>query len=207
MSEEHIVQLLLDGMKNYGPVALGFIMFTSAIGIPWPVTPLVFVAGSLARLGFFDWPPAAVWIYIGAVIGDTAAYGIGRFASDWAERLAGKRFRGVWQRAESWFQRYGAVAVLLSRWIFNSLDVPISLIAGASRFNFLKYLFYIAIGRGIWIMVYGGLGYFFGSQYERIWELVNRYTLWAGGGIAVGVAAYFIIRRVLQNRLNETSPP
>lgn len=200
MSEEQIIQLLLTGLENYGPGALGLIMLTSAIGIPWPVTPIVFIAGSLTRLGYFDWPPAAIWIYLGVVVGDTAAYGIGRFAGNWADKLAGKRFSSVWQRAEDWFRQYGGLAILLSRWIFNSLDVPTSLIAGASRYEFIKYLFLVGIGRAIWIALYGGLGYFFGSQYERIWELINRYTFTAGILIAAGVAGYFLVRRVVRAR-------
>ena len=203
MIDGQFVELFLSWLENYGPSTLGFIMFTSAIGVPFPVTPILITSGAFARLGFFELPPSAFYIFAGAVTGDAVAYFIGRFAGDWAERLAGKRFGIAWEKAQNWFNRYGAWAILLSRWLLNSLDVPINLIAGASHYDFWKYLFFVVLGRSIWIVLYGGLGYAFSSQYELITQLIERYTVWAGVALVVVISLYILLRKLLKGKLDK----
>ena len=203
MIDDQFVELILTWVDLYGPWALGGMMFSSAVGLPLPVTPMVITAGALARLGYFNWSQAAIWVYLGSVIGDSTSYFIGRFAGEWAERIGGARFASVWEKARTWFQRFGGWAVLLSRFGFNSLDVPTSLIAGASRYNFWKYLIYVLLGRFLWITVYGGLGYAFSSQYTHIRTLIDRYSVWIGIALLIGVIAILLIRRYFGNWLEK----
>lgn len=198
MIDNQLIELILTWVDLYGPWALGGMMFTSAIGLPLPVTPLVLTAGALARMGYFDWSLAAIWIFVGTVVGDSLSYWIGWIAGEWAERIGGNRFASIWAKAQTWFEKYGGLAVLLSRCVFNSLDVPISLIAGASRYGFWRYLLYVLSGRFIWIALYGGLGYAFSSQYERIRDFFGQYTSWLGIALVLGILAFILLQRVLK---------
>ena len=53
----------------------------------------------------------------------------------------------------------------------------------------------------MWVLLYGGLGYIFGSQ----WELVSQYLSSFGGWLAlllvIGAGGYLLVRRLLDNRM------
>lgn len=207
MIDQQIIDLLLAGIADYGIWALGFYLLLASAALPLPATPLMIAAGALARQGFFNWTAALTWSLIGVVLGDIVSYALGRFAGEWADRHIGQRFGEVWQKAQVQFNRYGGWAVFLSRWLLNSLDVPINLIAGASKYDFRRFLAYAVIGRLFWILLYGGLGYAVSSQYQVINQIVSLYAGWLGAIAIVGLVLYTLTRRFLRNRTKETVTP
>ena len=61
-------------------------------------------------------------------------------------------------------KRRGGIAIYLTRWLFTPLALPTNLIAGSSGYPFWKFLLFDIAGEITWILLYGGLGYAFGSQ-------------------------------------------
>jgi membrane protein DedA with SNARE-associated domain len=102
----------------YGYPALGLTLVLAAIGLPLPSGLAMVVAGSLAAQGRMSWLEVGALAVGASVLGDCAGYGIGR-------ALGGELFerRGRWlgltaerrARVERLFERWGALAVLLSR--------------------------------------------------------------------------------------------
>jgi membrane protein DedA with SNARE-associated domain len=95
----------------------------------------------------------------------------------------------------------------LSRWLFNSLDVPTNLIAGASRYDFKRFMIYVLSGRTIWLFLYGGIGYAISSQYKLIVGFVTQYTIWIGLLVILILGIYIVIRRIIRSRTAETGLP
>jgi membrane protein DedA with SNARE-associated domain len=56
--------------------------------------------------------------------------------------------------------------------------------AGSSKLRFRSFLLYVIAGEAMWIILYGGLGYFFSSQWKLINSLAGDF-----GGLALLLTA------------------
>ena len=163
---------LLTQIINYGAPILGVIVFIGALGAPFPATLIVIAVGAFCRQGFLSWPMTGLVALSCVVLGDGLSYAMGYYAREPVLR----RFQGSerWAQAESTFDRWGGMSVLLTRFLITGLAVPVNLISGTSGFPFKRFFLYDLFGEAIWIFGYGGLGYLFGTQWEMVSELLGN---------------------------------
>jgi membrane-associated protein len=196
MTELNLIDFFLSGMITYGPLVLGLALMLGALGLPMPIPLLGLAAGAFARQGLIDWKTLSALGLMGAVLGDTVSYAVGRFAGGWVQfRLGGS---SAWQKAGGQFQQHGALAIYVTRFLLTPLAVPTSLIAGSSGYAFRRFLTHAVAGDFTWIALYCGLGYIFGSQWQVISQLVSPYLGWLGGAVVVGIGVYVLLRRLRQ---------
>lgn len=195
MFGQELIDFFLEGLADYGPVALGLALLVGNMGLPTPTTPLVLASGALAREGLVDWQAVAVLGFAGAILGDMFSYAVGRSGWDWAQRFLSRRRADLWNQALARFQRHAGLAVYVTRFLFTTLDVPINLIAGSSHYPFRRFLTAALAGRVTWFVVYGGLGYIVGSQWRAAGQLVDEYSLWLAIAILFGLGALLLYRR------------
>jgi membrane protein DedA with SNARE-associated domain len=117
---------------------------------------------------------------IGRYGGRPFVEGHGRFLHLGPERL---------DRAERWFDRHDRWAVLLGR-ITPVVRSFVSIPAGVFEMPFWPYLWLTAIGSAIWAFALAGIGYAFGSNYERFHHAFDL-VLVAG---AVLLVLYLVVR-------------
>jgi membrane protein DedA with SNARE-associated domain len=184
--------LLLSYLIIYGSPMLAGALLLGALGIPVPGTLIVIAAGAFVRQGVLDIYSTPSLGLVGAVIGDAIVYGLGRFARVWIQKRFGQS--AVWQKAEAYFRRRGGIAIYLTRWLFTPLAVPTNLIAGSSGYPFWKFLLFDLSGELTWIVLYGGLGYAFGSQWELISDFISDFTGLLLGLVILGAGVYFLSR-------------
>ncbi|MBN1995343.1 MAG: DedA family protein [Anaerolineae bacterium] len=202
MSLTDLNDLFLTWMIIYGSPMLAGVLFLGALGIPVPGTLIVIAAGAFVRQGVLDFYTTPPFGLSGAVAGDVIIYGLGRFARVWIQRRFGQS--AAWQKAEDFFNRRGGIAIYLTRWLLTPLALPTNLIAGSSGYGFWKFLFYDLAGELTWIVLYGGLGYAFGSQWELISDFISDFSGLLLGLVVLGVGLYLILRRREQTAV-ETS--
>jgi membrane protein DedA with SNARE-associated domain len=202
----NLIDLFLTGMTAYGPLALGLALLLGPLGLPIPTGLLVVAAGAFARIGTHSWSAALAIGLAAVILGDCASYVLGRLAGDGVQRKACGRAATQWQKAQALIKRRGALAVLGTRVLFTSLDVPTNLIAGGSRFGFGRFLALDVAGRVTWILLYGSLGYAVGSQWPVVTQLISTYSLWLGLGAATILVAYYLLRRRRRSRLSAMEP-
>jgi membrane protein DedA with SNARE-associated domain len=196
MTELNLTDFFLTGLITYGPLVLGLALLLGAMGLPMPIPLLGLAAGAFARQGLIDWKTLSALGLMGAVLGDSVSYAVGRFAGGWVQgRLGGS---SGWQKAGDQFQQRGALAVYVTRFLLTPLAVPTSMIAGSSGYAFRRFLAYAVAGDITWIALYCGLGYIFGSRWQVISQLVSHYLGWLGGAAVVGIGVYFLLRRSRQ---------
>jgi membrane protein DedA with SNARE-associated domain len=171
---------LLTQIINYGAPLVGLILLLGALGIPVPGSVVVIAAGAFSQQGVLNWPNAAIIGFIGAILGDMASYGMGYFAKDWTWKRFGNS--PAWISASNSFQKRAGVAVFLTRWLITAVAIPTNLIAGGSGYKFSNFMLYDMLGEATWILLYGGLGYLFGSQWELVYEFMSNF-----GGLALGL--------------------
>ena len=198
MTEVSLTNLFLTGMITYGAPALGLALFLGALGLPLPGTLFVLAAGAFARQGIIYWVDSSGLGLLGAVLGDSASYAVGRFAKGWIERRLGQS--SAWRKARATFERRGGLAIYLTRFLLTALAVPTNLIAGGSGYPFWRFLLYDIAGELTWIILYGGLGYIFGSQWELINQFINDFSGILVGVVALGMGIYLILRRQARNK-------
>ena len=93
----------------------------------------------------------------------------------------------------------GGLAILSTRYLLTSLDVPTNLIAGSSGYSLRRFIVWDIVGRTIWLLLYGGLGYAFGSQWEMVSNVVREFGSWLAGAGVVARALY-LPYRICRNR-------
>jgi membrane-associated protein len=171
---------LLTLIINYGAPVFAILLFLGALGFPVGASVLVIAAGAFSQQGIIDWPVTAVLGFIGAVIGDAISFGIGFYAKDWVDHRLGRS--PTWKSAEETFDQRAGLAIYLTRFLITALAVPTNLIAGGSGIQFRRFMLYDSLGELTWIVLYGGLGYLFGSQWELVSEFISNF-----GGLILGL--------------------
>ncbi|MCL4300858.1 MAG: DedA family protein [Anaerolineae bacterium] len=190
MMELNLTDLFLSWLADYGSVALGLILLLGALGVPVPATLTVVTTGALVQQGSIEGGSAAAFGLAGAVLGDSLSYMTGRLAKRWVQHRFGKS--SFWQTAQYQFEQRGAWAVYLTRFLLTPLALPINLIAGSSGYSFRSFLTYDLAGEITWLAIYGGSGYFFGSQWDLLNQWLSDYSGWLGGLIIAGISIYFL---------------
>jgi membrane-associated protein len=178
------IELAQLGILLYGAPVLGLAVLAGAFGFPIPSSLLLIAAGVFSRQGTLDWYYAAALGLLGAVLGDSLGFAFGRWGGNWITQRYGNSI--VWNNAQSTFNRGSGVAVLLTRFLITTIAVPVNFMAGSSRLRFRSFLFYVILGEAMWVILYGGVGYFFGSQWELIYSVIGNIagivmTLFAAG--------------------------
>jgi membrane-associated protein len=171
---------LLTQIINYGAPLFGLILFLGAVGIPFPTSLLVVAAGAFSQQGFLDWLSIALFGWLGAIAGDAISFGMGFYAKNWVSKRM-ERSR-AWKNARDTFESRAGMAVYFTRFLVTALALPTNLIAGGSGIRFRRFMAYDSLGELTWIILYGGLGYWFGSEWELVSDFIANF-----GGLILGV--------------------
>jgi membrane-associated protein len=132
-------------------LALVFVESGLLVGFFLPGDSALFAAGLLsAEPGSgISWPVIATAVAVAAVAGDAVGYWSGRrFGRPWLLRRAGRAAKHV-ERAEGFYQRWGALAVIIARFIpWVRTFTPI--VAGVARMPYPRFLAANLAGAVIW---------------------------------------------------------
>ena len=191
---------LLTQVINYGAPLFGLILLLGALGFPIGASVVLIAAGAFSEQGVLNWLPTALLGLLGAVIGDALSFSIGFYAKDWVNNRFGNS--KAWKSAEETFAARAGWAIFLTRFLVTALAIPTNLIAGGSGIKFRRFMIYDSVGEFTWIVLYGGLGYFFGSQ----WELVSTFLSNFGGvmlGLIMLITGVILATRKLRNEPNQ----
>ncbi|MGB0085475.1 MAG: DedA family protein [Rhodomicrobiaceae bacterium] len=184
---------VLTALLVYGYPALGLTLLLGAIGLPLPDGVATTVAGSLASQGRIDWFWAVTIVVTSSVLGDTVGYGLGRLLDQkfldrhghWLGLTATRR-----ARVQSLFDRWGLLAVFITRTFMSYLSSIASLLAGFSRYRLPKFLATAFVGRLVWTAGYFGLGYGIGADWEAATSFLTNLSVFilllmvlAGSGV------------------------
>jgi membrane protein DedA with SNARE-associated domain len=195
---------LLTQLVNYGAPLFGLVLFLGALGVPVPASLLLIAAGAFSQQGILDAVSTATLGLVGVVSGDSLSFGMGYFARGWATRKFGNS--QVWKNAQDSFAARAGMAVYLTRFLITALAVPTNVIAAGSNFQFRKFILYDIAGEATWIILYGGLGYWFGSQWELVSDFMNSF-----GGLMLGLVLLLggtamALRRARSNQVSPEQP-
>jgi membrane-associated protein len=164
--DQHLLELFNDyGLWIYAILFLIIFCETGLVVTPFlPGDSLLFAAGALIAGSVLNVHLMALLLISAAVIGNMVNYIIGRFFGVQLFRdPASKVFRRDYlQRAEAFFVRYGARAIVITRFapIIRTF-VPFA--AGMSKMPYAQFLVWNVAGGVAWVGMFLYAGYFFGN--------------------------------------------
>ncbi len=176
-------------------VALFVLIAAESSGAPVPGETALITAGVLASHGDVRIEFAIAIAAVAAIVGDNIGYAIGRTGGRrLLERpgfLEHHRHR-ILEHGEPFFERHGAKAVFLGRWVAG-LRIAAAWLAGINRMPWQRFLFWNALGGIAWAISVGLLAYWLGPPAEKIFRTM--------GIVGVSLAAVAVLGFVLWRRL------
>ena len=193
---ESVSGFFLTQVINYGAPIFALTLFLGAVCLPVGASLMVIAVGAFSQQGYFSWMGMAALGLLGALLGDAFSFGMGYYAKDRVEKRFGRS--PAWRNARAYFGKRAWVAIFFTRFLVTALAIPTNLIAGGSGYPFRRFMLYDTLGEIMWIVLYGGLGFIFGSQWETVSEFLSNF-----GGLALGVIVLVIgIRQAALQRAN-----
>lgn len=177
-------------------LVFGFVFIESGIllGFFLPGDSLLFGAGLLAASPYSNVSVVALTlgVTVAAVAGDAVGYWTGRrWGRPWLERKP--TMTPHIERAEAFYERWGAMAVVIARW-FPWLRTATPVIAGVARMPYRRFVVANVVGAVSWGAGLVLLGYY---SYEISWLRTTAITigLTSAALMVVGGTARWILAR------------
>jgi membrane protein DedA with SNARE-associated domain len=184
---------------SYGYVGITLFLILTGCGLPLPEEVAIIAAGVAAAAGALNPWGALAACLVGAVVGDSAMYLIGRqFGKGLLER------HPLWARLinvdrekqiEGLLTKHGAKMLLLARFLIG-LRSPFYFAAGVLRANYLRFLITDIICALLVVSLFFGLTFFYGRQ---IWAGIRHVevaiTIAVVLAIVVGIVVFLAHRR------------
>ncbi len=190
---EHLVNVA-GQVGSWGYVIIFVIVLLECqalLGLFIPGESLVLITGFLAGQGVFDREVLVVVVALGAIVGDSIGYELGRhYGRAWLERHGAKVGIGPERigKIERFIAVHGGKSVFLSHFM-HVLRALMPFIAGAHRMSYWRYLPLNALGCILWAIVFSSAGYYLGAS----WHLVEKWVGRAGLLVAILLALAFAL--------------
>lgn len=191
----------LQGLASpWGYMLVGLLAATEAavfVGLVMPGETAMLLGGVLVASGRAELKWMLTAAMLGAVVGDSIGYEIGRrFAEPLRTSYLGTRIGPQrWKRAEDYVVQRGGQAILVGRWI-GVLRALVPFVAGASRMPYRVFLPYNLAGGVLWAATFVTAGYVAGSSYHSVGRALGRASLLLGALVALPVVVVLAARWV-----------
>ncbi|MDQ0895890.1 DedA family protein [Agromyces ramosus] len=179
----------VDAVTRTLLAGLGIMLETSVlIGLVVPGDTIVLVA-STAVDGAGEYFALVITVIIGALIGESIGFGLGRWFGPHIQhsRLGQRLGEDNWQRAQRYLDRRGGPAIFISRFL-PVLHSLIPLTVGMSTMRYRKFIAWTIPACVIWAFAYVTVGSLAAGSYRE----VSRELHWAGY-VFVGVIVVFLL--------------
>lgn len=196
----------LGALQALGYPGIAAIVGLESAGLPLPGETTLLAASYLAATGHLSLPLVIGSAALGAIVGDSVGYFVGRRGGRRFLERYGK-YVGITPeklvRADDYFARHGAKTVFFGRFValLRMLAGPL---AGASRMPYRRFLATNVAGAVTWATTMGTLAFFFGKPVAAI---LSSLGVWALVALAVFVVARFALKRYRSRKTRRRQPP
>jgi membrane-associated protein len=159
-------------IKTLGYIGVFLIVFAESgilIGMFFPGDSLLFTAGLLSSLGTLNILLLIPIVIVAAILGDSTGYWIGKtFGSKIFNRDDSVLFSKKYvERAQSFYERYGARAIILARFV-PIVRTVVPSVAGVASMKYRAFLRFNIIGGVLWGVALPILGFYLGKKIPNI---------------------------------------
>ena len=157
---------MIEVLERYGAALIFAVLFLDQAGVPIPATPLVLALGALARRGTIDPVTSLFAAMAGSLCASLLWFHLGR---RFGARVLATACRISLEpdtcvsRTKDLFARHGAPSLILAKFL-PALDILSAPLAGALGIRTAPFVLWSSAGALLWLLVFGGLGYLFGTH-------------------------------------------
>src|SRR5260221_10439299 len=166
-------------LQSYGYGVLFLFVGLESLGIPLPGETALVTAAAFAASGYLSIYVVIATAAVAGMAGDNGGYWIGRKGGLALIRRYGRALTvrdSRLDRARAFFERHGAKAVFLGRFV-AILRTWTAVIAGVGQMRYGTFMLFNALGSIAWASVFGTLGYVFGRNVPGLERYVGRTSL------------------------------
>ena len=201
----HFIQHILDLVASAGPIVYVIVAVAAItegaafVGLVLPSETTLIVAGAATASGHLKLSILIPIAVIGAVIGDSTGYEIGRiFGPRLRTSKFGRRVKPEhWDKADAFVHKYGAWSVFTGRFmaVFRSL-VPA--IAGTMQMKYRKFLLGNVAGALIWAPAVLIIGRLASDNLARVEKFISR----LGYGF-LSIATVLVVALIFRHKMRK----
>lgn len=192
-----LIQWLLDTIGAMGYPGIVLLMAMESSIIPVPSELVMPPAGYLAFQGRMSMPIAILCGTFGSLIGAYANYAVSHYLGRPLILKYGKYVLippDKFERVERFFLKHGEISTFIGR-LLPVVRHLVSIPAGLSGMNHIKFALYTLAGAGIWSTVLTGIGYAIGENQTLIMQYSHRALVWVLLFSSILVAVYVWLQR------------
>ena len=207
---ESVTVLLVDAISALGYTGIFLLMMVESSAFPFPSELVMPPAGYLVSQGRMN-----MWLVVLAGgLGSLAGAYVNYYGALYLGRpllLQYGRFIGLAEgklvKTEVFFRQHGEISTFIGR-LLPVVRHLISIPAGLSRMNHLRFSAYTLLGAFIWCSILTWIGYMIGHNQELIMAYSKQAVLWVIVGCCLLLAGYlWHVRRKSSARSLAVSPP
>lgn len=169
-------EIVLALVADYGVPLLFSVTFLSCLALPVPSSLLMLASGGFAATGDLSLPSVTIAAYCGAILGDNTGYwiarGLGERVSNWL--ITRPKRAALRRRAERFMQHWGGSSVFFSCWLVAPLGPYVNYVSGLTKFSWLRFALWGALGEVFWVGLYVGIGYGFADNITEVASLLSN---------------------------------
>jgi membrane protein DedA with SNARE-associated domain len=199
----HILDLLRDALSQYGYWAVAVALLLENSGLPVPGETVLLLASFLA---YSEQDLKLSWIIPVGIVAATLGDNLGFYLGHRGGRPLLDRYKSLFrvrdetvERGERLFGKYGAATVFFARFIFG-MRVIAGPMAGVLRMPWKKFVLFNFLGASVWVTVISLVGYFFGSEWDRLLHYMKRFNFIFAALFVLVLAVVWWRRRSLSKR-------
>lgn len=197
-----MAQWLVDIIFDMGYWGIFLLMSIESSFIPFPSEIILVPAGYLSAKGDMN----VMLVFISSLAGSLTGALINYYGALWIGRNVlesyGKYFfikPAALHKMDDFFAKHGHVSTFTGR-LIPGIRQLISIPAGLTRMDMKTFLFYTALGAGIWSMILIALGYSIGENEELVKEYLHQITYIVVVSMLFLLAAYFYAHKRKQRK-------
>jgi membrane protein DedA with SNARE-associated domain len=174
------INWLLTTVADWGYAGIFILMALESTVVPIPSELVVIPAGYLAYQGKMSMPLIFLASTLGSLMGASINYAFALLVGRPFLERYGRYFfvrPHMLHKTDAFFERHGAISTFTGR-LIPGIRHLISLPAGLTRMNLVKFSLYTSLGAGIWTIVLIAMGWFIGRNKALVNEaLINEKML------------------------------
>src|SRR6202158_6111236 len=166
-------------LQSYGYGFLFLFVGLESLGVPLPGETALVTAAAFAASGYLSIYGVIATAALAGIAGDNGGYWIGRQGGLALIRRYGRALdadESRLNRARAFFERHGAKAVFLGRFV-AILRTWTAIIAGVGQMRYGTFMLFNALGAIVWATVFGTIGYVFGRNVPQLERYVGQASL------------------------------
>lgn len=189
------MQQVIGLLNNYGYIVLPLSLILELLALPLPGEAMLAYCGFLVNQGKMGWLLSVFVTAIGAIIGITLSYFIGRILGATFFEKYGHYVhldKKTLDKVSVWFEKYGNKLLIVSCFIPGVRHIT-GYFSGITQISYKKFAAYSYVGAIIWTSTYISLGTFFGANWNRYHGLITVFLVRGVLAISLMSIAIYIV--------------